>query len=221
MINHIYETGIFPKSWGQSLITTIHKSGSVNDPNNYRGISVTNTLYTIFSRLIKTRLYNWAENHNKLNESQAGFRQGYSTVDNIFCLQAMAQKYLSKQGGRFYCLYVDFKKAFDRINHVKLFEVLHNKCLQGKFLRILKAMYTDLFSCVKVNSYSNNRNADVYRKDKTCYYKTTDYFPCNIGTKQGDVSSPTIFALFINELAESLRRSCGTGIFITNDTNDI
>ena len=56
LFNHIYETGIFPKSWGQSLITTIHKSGSVNDPNNYRGISVTNTL-TIFSRLINTRLY--------------------------------------------------------------------------------------------------------------------------------------------------------------------
>ena len=114
-----------------------------------------------------------------------------------------------------------FQKAFDRINHVKLFEVLHNKGLHGKFLRILKDMYTDLFSCSKVNSNFINMNADVNLKDKTCYFKTTDYFPCNIGTKQGDVSSPTIFALFINELAESLRRSCGTGIFITNDINDI
>ena len=42
---------------------------------------------------------------------------GPSTIDNIFTLQSLAQKYLSKPGGRFYCLYIDFSKAFDRIRH--------------------------------------------------------------------------------------------------------
>jgi len=37
-------------------------------------------------------LYHWAEDNNKLDECQADFRHSYSAKDNIFCLQAMAQK---------------------------------------------------------------------------------------------------------------------------------
>jgi len=88
MFNRILDTGTFHKSWGKSVVTTIHKSVPINDQSNYRGITVTNTHYKVFSRLINTRLYNWAESNDKLDESQAGFRQGYSTVDNIFYLQA-------------------------------------------------------------------------------------------------------------------------------------
>ena len=50
---------------------------------------------------------------NKIDESQAGFRSGYSTVDNIFTLQSLIQKYLSKPNVRFHVLYVELKKAFD------------------------------------------------------------------------------------------------------------
>ena len=76
-------------------------------------------MYKIFSHIATTRIYNWAERESKIDEAQAGFRKGYSAVDNIFSLQSMAQKYLSKKGGRFYCLYVDFSKAFDSLIHEK------------------------------------------------------------------------------------------------------
>ena len=70
-------------------------------------------------------------------------------------------------------------------------------------MHTIKSLYTDLRSCVKVN---NN---------------VTDYFACNIGTRQGDKTSSTIFDLFIDELSVSLRENCGSGIFITNDIPDI
>ena len=47
------------------------------------------------------------------------------------------------------------------------------------------------------------------------------FFPCNIGTRQGDKSSSTIFNLFIDELSALLRNMCSTGIFITDDIPDI
>ena len=63
------------------------------------------------------RLYSWVEYNKKLDESQAGFRAGYSAIDNIFSLSSVVQKYLSRRGGRFYCLYVDFqKKPLIRLN---------------------------------------------------------------------------------------------------------
>ena len=46
-----------------------------------------------------------------IDESQAGFRSGYSTRDNNFILMSLIQKYLSKQRGRFYCLFIDFAKS--------------------------------------------------------------------------------------------------------------
>ena len=203
LFNQIFNSGIFPSSWGESIITPIYKSGLQNDPNNYRGISVTTTLYKIFSRIINNRLYNWAEENHKIDEAQAGFRRGYSVTDNIFTLQAMIQKYLSKRGGRFYCLFVDFKKAFDKINHAKLFECLENRGIHGKMLRILKSMYSNLRSCVKTPEGA------------------TPLFPCNTGTRQGDVTSTTIFIIFINELCTLLRENCTSGIFINNDIPDI
>ena len=172
-------------------------------------------MYKIFSGVIDQRLYDWAEENNKIDESQAGFRHGYSEIDNIFCLQAMIQKYLTKSGGRFYCLYVDFRKAFDKINHSKLFECLERKGIHGRFLLVLKAMYQNLNSCVKM-SKSNNSRGNVQNVNAI-----TDMFPCNIGTRQGDKSSSTIFALFIDELSSLLREQCGSGIFITNQIPDI
>ena len=96
IFNTIFESGIFPSNCGKSVIGTIYKNGRINNPGNYRGISITDTLYKVFSTIVNTRLYNWAENNNQIDESQVGFRHGYSTIDNIFCLQAMVQKYLTR-----------------------------------------------------------------------------------------------------------------------------
>ncbi len=136
-----------------------------------------------------------------VTRSRAGFRAGYSTIDNVFTLHAIAQKYLAKPGGRFYRLFVDFSKAFDRIRH-KLWASLFRKSIHGKFLRIFQSMYGRLSACVRTNGIAS-------------------YFPCSIGTRQRCVSGPLMFSLFIDDLAKLLREECGSGIFITNDIPDI
>ena len=153
-----------------------------------------NTMYKLVSIILDNRLYKWAEENSKLDEAQVGFRSGYSVVDNIFSLSACVQKYLSRWDGRFYCLYVDFQKAFDKIQHQKLFVSLLQKGVHGQFLNILKAMYSNLSATLRTDC------------GETCI------FPCNVGTRQGDVSSPLIFALFINDLCTLLREQCGDGI---------
>ena len=51
-----------------------------------------------------------------IGEEQAGFRRSFPTIDNLFCLQTLVTKYLTNKGGRFYAVFVDFEKAFDRID---------------------------------------------------------------------------------------------------------
>ncbi len=87
-----------------------------------------------------------------LDESQAGFRKHYSTVDNIFSLMAIAQKYTSRPRGRFYCIFIDFSKAFDSIQHNILWNALLRKSIDGKMLIVLKSMYNNLKSCVRVGN---------------------------------------------------------------------
>ena len=49
----------------------------------------------------------------------------------------------------------------------------------------------------------------------------SDYFKCNIGTKQGCVSSPIIFILFINDLISYLKVTCGSGIFVSDEIEEL
>ena len=50
--------------------------------------------------------------------------------------------------------------------------------------------------------------------------KITSPFLCNIGTRQGDISSPLIFNLFIQELPTLIRENC-PGIYITDEISPI
>ena len=68
----------------------------MNDPNNYRGISPFNVISKLFSSILNTRVCKWVSINNHIDESQAGFRNGYYPIDNMFTLHAMIQKYLSK-----------------------------------------------------------------------------------------------------------------------------
>ena len=149
MFNDFFDRGEVPDSFGASIISPIHKSGSFDVPGNFRGISLINTLCKIFMGIMNTRLQNWCNEFGVIDEAQAGFRKNYSTIDNIFCLHALGQKYLSKSKVRFYCLFIDFAKAFDSVDHDKLCDALVRKGVGGKYLKIMQSMYSKVRSCVK------------------------------------------------------------------------
>ena len=73
----------------------------------------------------------------------------------------------------------------------------------GKFLGIFKSIYSPLKSCVK------------------CKDGLTKYFECYIGTRQGCVSSPIIFSLFINDLVSCLKDECDRGVFVMDQIEDL
>ena len=176
----------------------------MSDPNNFRGVSLIDILNKILTGMMYDRIYKWAEDNSKLNESQSGFRKGYSTIDKLFTLMSLGQKYLSKEGGRIYCLFVDFSKAFDRIDHETLINSLIRKGIHGKMLKLLIAMYKNLCSCVKVDNQ-----------------KCTSHFSCNIGTRQGCKLSTILFILFINDLIDELNNSGINGIQISANEPDV
>ncbi len=69
------------------------------------GISLLSTFSKLYTSVLNNRLTFWANTYEKVVESQAGFREGYSTTDNIFILQSVIQRYLSKKKGKFYAIF--------------------------------------------------------------------------------------------------------------------
>ena len=105
----MYGEGIFPKEWSKSIIIPIHKKGDANIPDNYRGIALTRVLSKVYTHVLNKRLARWAEQKERILEQQAGFREGYSTVDHIFTLYGLVQKYLQRNT-KLYVAFVDLKK---------------------------------------------------------------------------------------------------------------
>ena len=137
------------------------------------------------------RLYFWLEENNVIAENQAGFRREYSTIDQIYNLYAIVEKTLSQKRRKLYVAFIDFQKAFDTVQHNKLLKVLKDEGVKGKYFCVLKAMYESLVSCVRCN--------ETY----------SEYFDCPVGVRQGCGLSPTLFSLFINQLANHVN---STGI---------
>ena len=167
-------------------------------------ISLLCTVSKIFTKILNNRLLTWAEENNKLDEGQSAYRKGRSTIDNLFTLNALGQKYLSRRGGRLYCVFVDFSRAFDSIPHAHLWYRLINIGIHGKTLRVLRSMYSKLkLKCVKTNS------------------GLTELFECLLGTRQGCMISPLLFILYIDELVNMLA-ACGTpGIFVNDSVSSL
>ena len=113
----IFNEGLFPTSWDSGIIVSIFKGGIKTNPGNYRGISPLSNLSKIFTSIINQRVMLWSEQEKIIGQCQAGFRQGKSTIDRLFILKTLIDKHLFRKRGHFYCLFVDFSKAFDTVNH--------------------------------------------------------------------------------------------------------
>ena len=129
LFNKILQSGSFPISWGRALIVPLYKKkGSVNDLSNYRGIALLSCVSKVLTKILNNRLTNWAEDNDKMYEVQGRVTKGKSTIDQIFVFQSVVSKYVSKQRGRFYSVFVDFAKAFNSVLHLHLFYSLIQDC---------------------------------------------------------------------------------------------
>ena len=104
----IWDSEYIPERWGEGMIVSLFKKGDQEDPGNYRGITLLNVVGKLFNKVLNYRLLQWLEEHNKLSESQAGFRLGRSCVDNIFILNEVIQGRL--QEGKKFCFFLILRK---------------------------------------------------------------------------------------------------------------
>ena len=225
LFNTVFHSGIYPDEWTKSMIFPLYKKGNANDVNNYRGISLLNVLGKIFSHVLNARLKRWCDMFNVIPEAQAGFRSNYSTIDNIFTLQSLVQKYIGQAGGRFYVLYVDFFKAFDWVDRAKLWYIMQENGCNNNMLAILKSMYASVMASVRILHASQSDSSGIRMNDGmpgglSDGMYLTEYFNCMSGVKQGCKISPILFSIFISQFEKEMTANDIRGVqLLANDVH--
>ena len=183
LFNLIMESETFPTQWSEGLITPIFKAGDHYDPSNYRGITISNCLGKLFTKILNTRLINYLTDNNIISKYQIGFLPKHRTSDHILVLKTIIDSCKSSRKKLFIC-FVDLSKAFDTIYRKGLIHKLISSGISSKFIRIITSMYSNVSARIKTSQ------------------GMTDCFPVEVGTKQGCNLSPTLFNLYLNDLPQ-------------------
>ena len=173
----IWRTGEWPTPWTQSLIITLPKKGNLQFCQNYRTISLISHSSKVMLKVILNRLKPKAE--EIIAEEQAGLRAGRSTTEQIFNLRILCEKYLQHQQN-LYHVFIDFKKAFDRVWQAALWATMRKYNISANLVRTIEQLYDKATSAVQMNGSIGE------------WYRTT------VGVRQGCLLSPTLFNIFSN-----------------------
>jgi len=177
--------GHYPTSLKLAKIVPIHKKGPRCSLTNYRAISMLPVINKIFEKLINKRILNYFNKFNLFCDSQYGFRKNRSTEQA--CLRLITN--VLNRNNKTASLFVDFKSAFDTVNHRLLLEKLSLYGVRGNSLKLIKSYLSNRQVYVSINSARSSKQ-DIA-----------------LGLPQGSILGPLLFNIYINDISNLVPES--------------
>ncbi|KAL1446641.1 hypothetical protein WDU94_003506 [Cyamophila willieti] len=188
LIKEIWNEKTIPNEWTEAIVIPIHKKGDKEDCNNYRGISLLNCTYKIFSKILLKRLETYTT--SIIEEHQAGFIKGRSTTDQIYIVKETIAKYWEFDRECF-LLFVDFSKAYDCLYRQKIWDRMESFGIPQDLIQLVKLSVNQSKCKVKVNG------------------ETSTTFDVRSGVRQGDGISPTLFNIALEGALQAVNKTSG------------
>ena len=199
MFNKVMILQMTPDEWSNIIIKMLYKNkGDKMNLDNYRPLALANCLAKIFTQILYARAVEWCNRNNSLPIWQAGFREDYSCLDNIYTLNSIIQLKLRQDKGKLYALFIDFKSAFNTVNHDLLWQKLKDIGFSSKFIRILSSLYSK--AKIKISDFN----------------ELSESIKVSIGVLQGEILSPLLFALFLYDLEDFLLKKGVRGVSVSH-----
>ncbi|KAF7245142.1 Craniofacial development protein 2 [Varanus komodoensis] len=180
----IWKTQQWPQDWKRSVYIPIPKKGNAKECPNDCTIALISHASKVMLKILQARLQQYVD--RELPEVQTGFRRGRGTRDPIANIRWIMEKAREFQKNIYFC-FIDYAKAFDCVDHNKLWQVLKEMAVPDHLICLLRNLYAGQEATVRTG------------------HGTTDWFKIEKGVQQGCILSPCLF----NVYAEHMMRKVG------------
>ena len=188
-----FSTGIIPTSLKEQYITPVHKGGNKTKAARYRPISLTSHVMKIAERKVRDLLVLHLEENELIDSSQHGFRKGRSCLTQLLHHYDQILRNLN-EGYETDVIYLDYAKAFDKVDHDLLMQKLEIYGVEGRLLRWIQDFLTGRMQTVVVDGHKSVSK------------------PVTSGVPQGSVLAPILFIIYTNDMHQVVE-NCGLGSF--------
>ena len=127
-----------PWDWKRSVFIATPKKGSAKECSNYHTIALISHASKVMLKILQARLQQYM-NH-KLPDVQAGFRKGRGTRDQIANIPWIIKKAREFHKNIYFC-FIDYAKAFDCVDHNKLWKILKEMGIPDHLICLLRNLF--------------------------------------------------------------------------------
>lgn len=115
----------------EGVIVPIRKKGEENRVEEYRGVLITQSVYKVYASVLAKRLRRKVDEKLLLPPSQMGFRRGLGTIDNVYVLNYLINKYIYGKKENMVVVFVYLKATFDLVDRRVLSREMRRRGVRG------------------------------------------------------------------------------------------
>ena len=147
LCKEMYEQGVWPEDHTRVIMMPLQKKANAVECEDHRTISLISHASKILLKVLTRRIE--GKTNNFIGCHQFGFRRGCGTRDAVGVMRVLCERSL-EFGNEVYICFVDFEKAFDRVDWIKMMEVLESVGVDWRDRRLIYQLYMRQEAIVRV-----------------------------------------------------------------------
>jgi hypothetical protein len=196
LCKNIYQKGEWPEDFTKAVLIPIPKKKNATACEDHRTISLITHASKIMLKVLTKRLEGKAVGF--VGKTQFGFKRGCGTREAIGVMRMLSEKVLDHGNELFIC-FVDFEKAFDRVDWVKMLDILKHIGVDWRDRRLICELYMKQEAVVRVMGEDSD--------------------PCCIGrgVRQGCTLSPLLFSIYAEQMMIEAMDNVNVGVKVRGE----